>query len=781
MSDVTFDQIRAGVLSFYNSDSDIWNRVNLGTATEAEIYAAYSRIPNVYITRSTNGTCLGYDYNSAISQLQPVTYADPTEGERLTNELNQLFSNSQPAAYAGGNSYNMNVPANFGGNSGTGYTVTSGATSGVNQLAVIADRASLAVTGVNLGTKLGMAIDSALYNLAPDWWDTHYPTINPETWASMAETEGGKSFIRTLFGIPDSGSGTAYMDERVLAYTYQMLRDMGVFNSGETVINDAGGLSVGTLSIPISVINGNKLILIDIYDHINTFTMAFKCEHIILMKTPVTTSGVAICSTKEPQTGVTYQSFTHNGKTAYYYLYSAGSGSFKDSPQPYQTKYTPSTQQLGNIAWLAEYGSVDNPTIPGITKQSDATVPSPSVITGTTTDQVLQQLKQNYPQLFDGSITSGVLQDDGSIKDFNYVPVPWPTGQTPTDTAPTTGDATQTGTQMDDETISDILKRTPTNDPPDTGTGTSEGIVLPTGSASSLWAVYHPSQEQLNAFGAWLWSSNFVEQIKKLFNDPMQAIIGVHKVFAPIPTGASQTIKCGYLDSGVSSPIVTNQYTNVNCGSVNCSEYFGNVFDYDPHTKVSIYLPFIGVVPLKVSEVMRSVISVSYGVDVITGACLAKVNISRDGCGGVLYSYGGSCACHYPISSGSYAGIISGVVTSAMGIAAGVASSNPLAAIGGTIAGIKQMRTDVQHSGGFTGCAGAMGPKKPYLIITRPQTKMAYNVENFFGKPSNTTMTLGECSGYVRVKHVHVISSGAYDDEIKEIEALLLNGVIISN
>jgi hypothetical protein len=208
---------------------------------------------------------------------------------------------------------------------------------------------------------------------------------------------------------------------------------------------------------------------------------------------------------------------------------------------------------------------------------------------------------------------------------------------------------------------------------------------MPVGNASSLWAVYHPSQAQLNAFGAWLWSSDFVEQIKRLFNDPMQAIIGVHKVFAPIPTGGSQNIKCGYLDSGVSSPIVTNQYTEVNCGSVSLPEYYGNVFDYDPHTKVSIYLPFIGVVPLKVSEVMRATISVTYGVDVITGACLAKVSVSRDGGGGILYSYGGSCACHYPISSGSYAGIISGIVTSAIGIAGGVATGNPLATIGGAM------------------------------------------------------------------------------------------------
>jgi hypothetical protein len=296
-----------------------------------------------------------------------------------------------------------------------------------------------------------------------------------------------------------------------------------------------------------------------------------------------------------------------------------------------------------------------------------------------------------------------------------------------------------------------------------------------------LWAVYHPSQAQLNAFGAWLWSSDFVEQLKRLFNDPMQAIIGVHKVFAPIPTGGSQNIKCGYLDSGVSSPVVSSQYTEVSCGTVNCREYFGNVFDYDPHTRVSIYLPFIGVVPLKVSEVMRASITVTYGVDVITGACLAKVKVDRDGGGAILYSFGGSCACHYPISAGSYAGIISGIVTSAVGVAGGIMSGNPLAAVGGVIAGARQAHTEVQHSGDFTGCAGAMGPKIPYLIITRPQTRVANDVQLYEGKPSNATQFIGDCTGFVRATEVHFSSQAAFDDEAKEVEALLKSGVLISD
>ena len=65
------------------------------------------------------------------------------------------------------------------------------------------------------------------------------------------------------------------------------------------------------------------------------------------------------------------------------------------------------------------------------------------------------------------------------------------------------------------------------------------------------------------------------------------------------------------------------------------------MFDYNPHTTVSLYLPFIGIVPLNVDDVMRATITVKYGVDVFTGACLAMVEVSRDNATVNMYQYSG--------------------------------------------------------------------------------------------------------------------------------------------
>lgn len=786
------------IKDFYGPNSDVWQQFTPtgGEPNYEAIASALDYMEQVKPMRSVSGKNLGVDY---VQTLPSLDYADPAD-----DILAQINSNSLQPQY-GLNNIENRIPSNFSLVSGTDtYSAKSGTTkvSDGSTIATVADKVKLAEVGTRLGAKLGLAIDETLYAANPEWWDEHFPAMNPEWWQDLAgQSEVGDFFLRELLGI-EGEDLTSYISEEALAYTYMMLRDLGAFGEGVTLpdlettgqATITGSLDMYTmLNYAISDYPYPVSISQSVFTTLDQFKQAHSDSWWVVNSSPRATSGYIfyVYALDPKENPVTLRSQANSRYKCEI------NGQLTNDVMVLNTAAFDSTKSSGKYFLGADktnennfsYSGLNGVEVSGLpgTSIMDSTsapngYPNPNVINGTTKQEVIQQLRDNCPWLYDGSITEHVLQDDGSIEDVTYISTPsLDASQMDTET-PTTGEMTQTNTNVSMDTLNKLLEQfQKTPNPENTGEGKTPSVVLPTGSASSLWAVYHPSQSQLNAFGAWLWSSDFVEQIKKLFMDPMQAIIGVHKVFAPIPTGGSQNIKCGYLDSGVSSPTVSSQYTSVDCGTVKLYEYFGNVFDYDPHTKVSIYLPFIGVVPLKVSEVMRSSISVNYGVDVITGACLAKVSINRDGAGGILYTYGGSCACHYPISSGSYAGIISGIVTSAVGIATGIATGNPLAAVGGAIAGVKQMHTEVQHSGGFTGCAGAMGPKKPYLIVTRPQTKISSNVENFFGIPSNSTMVIGDCVGYVRVKHAHVIAPSAYDEEVKEIETLLQNGVIISN
>ena len=382
--------------------------------------------------------------------------------------------------------------------------------------------------------------------------------------------------------------------------------------------------------------------------------------------------------------------------------------------------------------------------------------------------------------MWDNSIKKTVPQEDGSEEEHTYLPIPIPNFKNAFDNQPTTGTPDQKDPQVDPSTtpeedqknLADTITPPSTpSDNPNTGGGNSPSIIVPTQQASALWAIYNPTLGQLNSLGSWLWSSNFIDQLLKIFNDPMQAIIGLHKVYATPSISGSGNIKVGYLDSGVPSNIVGNQYTYIDCGSVSLREYYGNVLDYSPYTTVQLYLPFIGIMSLDIADISRSTISIRYGVDVLTGACLASVSVQRDNAGGVLYQYSGNCACQYPLSSGSYMGMVTG----AIGALGSLARGN----IFGTAMGIAGMHTNIEHSGGFSGNAGAMGIKKPYLIISRPQSAMNDGFPSIQGYPSNHYTRLGNCSGFIQVAECHVENISATDKELDKIKDLLKEGVIL--
>lgn len=502
------------------------------------------------------------------------------------------------------------------------------------------------------------------------------------------------------------------------------------------------------------------------------------------------------------------------------------------------------SSSVSYIAWAMLYGdTVSTEGAPaGITDQSGAVLPDLSGVT--TPEEAKQVLKNTYPNLWDNRIEEQSLQPDGTTKTRTYVPSPMPTKgsgkgedtivdtqgskqfepsrdletnphptitgdispetstdsqlattiqivttpQTTTQTNPQTGEETQVQTdpqEMVEELPSEEVQPNPLNpaattNPTPTGTGDTPVIVTPSSVPGSLYAIYNPSLTQLNNFASWLWSDNFVDQIKKIFSDPMQAIIGLHKIYVTPVKGVTQNIQVGYLDSGVSSTTVSNQYVTVDCGYVNLLEYFGNVFDYSPYTDVKLYLPFIGIVRLDVADIMRSTITVTYNVDVLTGACLAMVSVQRDNAGGVLYQYAGNAAETLPISSGSYMGIVASLASLAGGVATTLASGGgALPMVMGVAGSLMNAHTTVEHSGGFSGNAGALGVKIPYLIISRPQTELANNYQYYVGKPANTTTTLSACSGYVQVTECHLENIDATQSELTEIENLLKSGVLI--
>lgn len=303
---------------------------------------------------------------------------------------------------------------------------------------------------------------------------------------------------------------------------------------------------------------------------------------------------------------------------------------------------------------------------------------------------------------------------------------------------------------------------------------------------SGLITIYTPTLSQLQNLGAFLWSGVFdPDSFKKLFADPMEAMIGLAIVPAIPSTAGSKNIRFGNVDSGVSAAYFSTQYVNFKCGSVSINKQVGSFLDYDA-TKISLFLPYIGFRELAATDVMGASISVEYNIDILNGSCAAfVVHSSR----GVIYAYNGSCITNVPLTAANYSGAIQNAVStvaSGVGVLAGMATgaapvtmasaASMLTAGANTIMSTKP---NIQRSGNLGGSAGMLTAKRPFVIIERPNYSVPDYYQNFEGRMCNKTAKLGSLSGFTMVDAVHLDNVGATTSEITEIEAMLKAGVIL--
>jgi hypothetical protein len=301
--------------------------------------------------------------------------------------------------------------------------------------------------------------------------------------------------------------------------------------------------------------------------------------------------------------------------------------------------------------------------------------------------------------------------------------------------------------------------------------------------ANAMFTVYAPTLSQVNSFGGWLWDSNILEQIKRIWQDPLNGIITFMKVYATPTTGGSDTIKVGVLDSGVSSAVVTSQFVTIECGSINVAEKFYNATDYTPFVSLHLYLPFVGIVELDTDEFMNGTITVTYHVDVYTGTCLAEVKSTRSPDmpnPTIVYTFSGNASQQLPLTSAEFSGALSSLV-SAVGGGLAIASGGGLGLLAGASGlahAVSHEMVHVAHSGSLSANAGIMGSRTPYIIITRHRPYDANGYNTIWGYPSNKTVYLNNCTGLVRVKDMQ-LETGATRGENDEILELLKNGVIM--
>ena len=337
--------------------------------------------------------------------------------------------------------------------------------------------------------------------------------------------------------------------------------------------------------------------------------------------------------------------------------------------------------------------------------------------------------------------------------------------------------------------------------------------------SSGMCTAWVPTIGEMKSVAKALINPNIAQIIWNTVVKLSDVIIGLSLFPCTIPATDTDNVEVNFLgaliNTGVECHTADNQFVEISCGELTVNEYWGNCLDYNPYTRISIYLPFCGTYELDTDEVMGKTLNVSYRVDILSGSCLATIKIG----GSIFYQYTGQCSAQIPLSSVSFDGFLSSMID------VGIATATGVGAIGAAGAAAKEAETAFHasagsgtggsalmearehlssvktksadsiadatagavmgnkgyfsHAGALSGSPGFLAVKKPFLIIKRPEQVVPSTYGMFHGYPCNTTATLGDLTGYTEVSDIRLNIPDATVEEILECEQLLKGGVVI--
>lgn len=318
---------------------------------------------------------------------------------------------------------------------------------------------------------------------------------------------------------------------------------------------------------------------------------------------------------------------------------------------------------------------------------------------------------------------------------------------------------------------------------------TSEDIDVPnlptlSATASGFVNIFAPTLNQLNQLASFMWTTDFYDNILKLWADPMSVILGLSIVPVNIPVDDVREVKCGNVSTGVSMYHASTQFVIVDCGTINVNEYWGAYLDYSPYTKIQLYLPYCGTHSLDIDDIMGRSINVAYHIDILSGSCVAFVKSTGKGLNSVLYEFSGNVSTQIPVTSENFSRLIQTAISSVASLGSTVATgglSAPMATstIGSLANNVANSKPEIERSGSMSGSTGLMGIQKPYLILTRPKQCIPKDVQKFKGFPSMRYKKLSEVEGFTILSEILLKNITASDEEIAEIKNLLKEGVIL--
>ena len=364
----------------------------------------------------------------------------------------------------------------------------------------------------------------------------------------------------------------------------------------------------------------------------------------------------------------------------------------------------------------------------------------------------------------------------------------------------------------------------PKDEPPGSGNRKGDDVPFPSLPSSDMTSagslrIYTLSAAQVKQVFDYLHSHDPAAAVLKWWSNPMQAIISLHYLpYAIKHNGATEEFQVLGTPTGITGFQPAVQFQEINFKYVDLELDSGSYLDYSPYTKVSIYLPGIGIRELNTDDVMGKRVWVKYQCDNATGQFVAFVGVGNKNTPeskvSVRYTFSGQVAASFPITQENWGNTyIAGATLAAGALAMGVTAGAAAAAGGGAAAGeaagtaagaaeagaaggasaanvaggavsignslSNLAKPSVSRSGAVSGATSLFAVKKPYLIIEAPDW---YDYKDDFagvkGWPYGLYQDFSKLKGYAVIEGCHLHNIIATVGELNEIEALLKSGVI---
>lgn len=340
----------------------------------------------------------------------------------------------------------------------------------------------------------------------------------------------------------------------------------------------------------------------------------------------------------------------------------------------------------------------------------------------------------------------------------------------------------------------------PEDDDPGDGDNESDPIEYPDPVITPIAGrkFFALTSAQVSELTSFLFNETFLNNVKRLWSEPGEYVIDlsyypVDLTQTGIDFSAAENISIGGVGSEILAPEILGGRPFIYMGDYTPKAYYNSYLDYAPYTRIEIYLPYIGMRPLDVNQIMGHSLHVGYYIDYATQQVMAAIGLDgtpENPLGTPINQYTGNLAVHVPLSGESAQQLLIGTINQGIGavgnaasIAGGIASSNPGQVVKGATGFIGNLipeQVNRREYGNITAMTGIYSPQQVFLLIDRPIAAEPTGFKDKLGYSASYGGKVSEFSGYLQCNQAQITQTGTMTkEECEEIVALLKGGIYI--